>query len=36
MHLTAPAEVLEDPEKAKKTFALCLFSFILSLQKIGW
>jgi hypothetical protein len=27
MHLTAPAEVLEDPEKTEKTFAL---SHILS------
>jgi hypothetical protein len=27
MHLTAPAEVLEDPEKAKKTFALSLILF---------
>jgi hypothetical protein len=24
MHLTAPAEVLDDPEKTKKTFALSL------------
>jgi hypothetical protein len=27
MHLTAPAEVSEDPEKTKKTFALSIILF---------